>query len=170
MDPVIRCVEPAACPSFTKGVYRYDFGDTIGMTPLLKMHTLGHDFVPESIHAGGLRYHGMSPLLSHIYELGLIEAEAIGQVECFERGVEFARAEGIIPAPEPTHAIASAAREALRARETGEEKVILTAPCGHGHFDMAAYDDFLHGRLEDFDYPEEKVQEAMERIPEVAGV
>ncbi len=170
MDPVIRCVEPAACPSFTKGVYRYDFGDTIGMTPLLKMHTLGHDFVPESIHAGGLRYHGMSPLLSHIYELGLIEAEAIGQVECFERGVEFARAEGIIPAPEPTHAIASAAREALRARETGEEKVILTALCGHGHFDMAAYDDFLHGRLEDFDYPEEKVQEAMARIPEVAGV
>ena len=109
MDPVIRCVEPAACPTFTKGVYRYDFGDTVGMTPLLKMHTLGHDFVPESIHAGGLRYHGMSPLLSHIYELGLIEAEAIGQVECFERGVEFARAEGIIPAPEPTHAIASAA-------------------------------------------------------------
>ncbi len=170
MDPVIRCVEPAACPSFTKGVYRYDFGDTIGMAPLLKMHTLGHDFVPESIHAGGLRYHGMSPLLSHIYELGLIEAEAIGQVECFERGVEFARAEGIIPAPEPTHAIASAAREALRARETGEEKVILTALCGHGHFDMAAYDDFLHGRLRDFEYPEEKVHEAMERIPEVAGV
>jgi tryptophan synthase beta chain len=170
MNPTIRCVEPTACPSFTKGVYRYDFGDTIGMTPLLKMHTLGHDFIPERIHAGGLRYHGMAPLLSHIYELGLIEAEAIGQVECFERGVQFARTEGIIPAPEPTHAIASAVREALRCKESGEQKVILTALCGHGHFDMAAYEAFLNGQLEDFEYPEERVQQAMERIPEVAGV
>ncbi|MFO7293520.1 MAG: TrpB-like pyridoxal phosphate-dependent enzyme, partial [Acidimicrobiia bacterium] len=147
MDPVIRCVEPAACPSLTKGVYAYDFGDTAGMTPLLKMHTLGHDFVPDPIHAGGLRYHGMAPLISHVYELGLVEAEAIGQVECFERAVQFARSEGIIPAPEPTHAIASAAREAIAARESGEEKVILTALCGHGHFDMAAYDAFLRGEL-----------------------
>ncbi len=169
MDPVIRCVEPAACPSLTKGVYTYDFGDTAGMTPLVKMHTLGHDFVPDPIHAGGLRYHGMAPLISHIYELGLVEAEAIGQVECFERAVEFARAEGIIPAPEPTHAIASAAREAVKARESGEEKVILTALCGHGNFDMASYDAFLRGDLVDYDYPEEKVRQAMERIPVVTG-
>jgi tryptophan synthase beta chain len=169
MDPVIRCVEPAACPSLTKGVYTYDFGDTAGMTPLVKMHTLGHDFVPDPIHAGGLRYHGMAPLISHIYEMGLVEAEAIGQVECFERAVEFARAEGIIPAPEPTHAIASAAREAVKARESGEEKVILTALCGHGNFDMASYDAFLRGDLVDYDYPEEKVRQAMERIPVVTG-
>jgi tryptophan synthase beta chain len=169
MSPVIRCVEPAACPSLTKGVYAYDFGDTAGMTPLVKMHTLGHDFVPDPIHAGGLRYHGMAPLISHVYELGLVEAEAIGQVECFDRAVEFARAEGIIPAPEPSHAIASAAREAVRAREAGEEKVILTALCGHGHFDMGAYDAYLRGDLVDYDYPEEKVAAAKERIPVVAG-
>jgi tryptophan synthase beta chain len=139
------------------------------MTPLVKMHTLGHDFVPEPIHAGGLRYHGMAPLISHLYELGMVEAEAIGQVECFERAVQFARTEGIIPAPEPTHAIASAAREAVKARESGEEKVILTALCGHGHFDLAAYDVFLRGDLVDYDYPEEKVRQAMERIPVVTG-
>lgn len=165
MNPTIRCVEPAACPSLTKGVYAYDFGDTAGMTPLVKMHTLGHDFVPEPIHAGGLRYHGMAPLISHIYEMGLVEAEAIGQVECFERAVQFARSEGIIPAPEPTHALASAAREAIKARESGEEKVILTALCGHGHFDLASYDNFLQGNLVDYDYPEEKVRQAMEKIP-----
>ena len=169
MDPVIRCVEPTASPSLTKGVYAYDFGDTAGMTPLVKMHTLGHDFVPDPIHAGGLRYHDMAPLISHVYELGLVEAEAIGQVECFDRAVEFARAEGIIPAPEPTHAIASAVREAVAARESGEEKVILTALCGHGHFDMAAYDAYLQGQLVDYDYPEEKVAAAMERIPVVSG-
>lgn len=165
LNPTIRCVEPAACPTLTKGIYTYDFGDTAGMTPLVKMHTLGHDFVPEPIHAGGLRYHGMAPLISHAYELGLVEAEAIGQVECFERAVQFARSEGIIPAPEPTHALASAAREAIKARESGEEKVILTALCGHGHFDLAAYDNFLQGNLQDYDYPEEKVRQAMERIP-----
>jgi tryptophan synthase beta chain len=169
INPTIRCVEPAACPSFTKGEYRYDFGDTAGMTPLVKMHTLGHDFIPEAIHAGGLRYHGMSPLLSHIYELGLIEAEAIAQLECFEAGVLFARTEGIVPAPEPTHAIAAAIREAKKATETGEEKVILTAMCGHGHFDMAAYDAYFAGELEDFEYPEEAVRQAMERVPVIAG-
>jgi tryptophan synthase beta chain len=169
MDPVIRCVEPAACPSFTKGEYRYDFGDTAGMTPLIKMHTLGHDFIPEPIHAGGLRYHGMSPLLSHIYELGLVEAEAIGQVECFEAGVQFARTEGIIPAPEPTHALAAAVREANSCKESGEEKVILTALCGHGHFDMVAYEKFLAGEIHDFEYPAQKVAEAMARVPVVAG-
>ncbi len=165
MNPIIRCVEPAACPSLTKGEYRYDFGDTIGMTPLVKMHTLGHTFIPESIHAGGLRYHGMAPLVSHLYELGLVEAEAIGQLECFEAAVKFARTEGIIPAPEPTHAIAATIREANRCRESGESKVILTALCGHGHFDMGAYRSFLDGSLEDYDYPEEKVREAMAQVP-----
>ena len=168
MAPTIRCVEPTASPSLTKGVYAYDFGDTLGMTPLVKMHTLGHDFIPEPIHAGGLRYHGMAPLVSHLKELGLVEAEAIGQVECFQRAVQFTRSEGIIPAPEPSHAIASAVREALKCKETGEEKVILTALCGHGHFDMGAYRDFLDGKLVDYDYPEEKVREAMEKIPVVA--
>jgi tryptophan synthase beta chain len=165
MAPTIRCVEPTASPSLTKGVYAYDFGDTMGMTPLVKMHTLGHDFIPEPIHAGGLRYHGMAPLVSHLKELGLVEAEAIGQVECFERAVQFTRSEGIIPAPEPSHAIAAAVREALKCKETGESKVILTALCGHGHFDMGAYRDFLDGKLVDYDYPDEKVRAAMEKIP-----
>jgi tryptophan synthase beta chain len=168
MAPTIRCVEPAACPTLTKGEYRYDFGDTAGMTPLIKMHTLGHDFVPEAIHAGGLRYHGMSPLISHLYDQDLVEAEAIGQVECFEAGIAFARTEGIVPAPEPTHALASAIREAKRCIETGEEKVILTAMCGHGHFDMAAYDAYLRGDLVDYDYPEEKVRAAMANVPVIA--
>jgi len=167
INPTIRAVEPAACPSFTKGVYAYDFGDTAGMTPLMKMHTLGHDFVPDPIHAGGLRYHGMSPLLSHIYELGLIEAIAIGQTECFESALTFARNEGIIPAPEPTHAIAAAIRAAEACKESGEEKVILTAVCGHGHFDLASYDKFLAGEISDYDYPEEKVAAALERLPVV---
>src|ERR1700728_1888112 len=136
MDPVLRAVEPAACPSFTRGVYAYDFGDTAGFTPLLKMHTLGHRFVHDPIHAGGLRYHGMSPLLSHIYELGLIEAVAKPQSECFAAGLRFARTEGIVPAPEPTHAVAACIEEALRCKETGEEKVILTALCGHGLLDL----------------------------------
>ncbi len=169
LAPTIRCVEPAACPSLTMGEYRYDFGDTAGMTPLIKMHTLGHDFVPEPIHAGGLRYHGMSPLLSHILELGLVEAEAIAQVECFEAGVLFARTEGIVPAPEPPHPIAAAIREAKRCTETGEQKVILTAMCGHGHFDMGAYDAFFRGELVDLDYPKQEVRDAMARVPVVAG-
>jgi tryptophan synthase beta chain len=165
IDPTIRCVEPAACPSLTQGEYRYDFGDTLGLTPLVKMHTLGHDFIPDPIHAGGLRYHGMAPLVSHIYELGLAEAEAIGQTECFDAAVKFARTEGIVPAPEPTHAIAAAIREANRAKETGEETVILTALCGHGHFDLAAYETYLAGELVDYDYPAEKVAAAMARVP-----
>ena len=168
MNPIIRAIEPAACPSFTKGVYAYDSGDTAGMTPLMKMHTLGHDFIPDPIHAGGLRYHGMSPLLSHIFELGLMEAEAIGQTECFEAGVQFARTEGIVPAPEPTHAIAATIREAMACRESGEEKVILAAVCGHGHFDMASYDKFLSGNLVDFEYPEEKVAAALEHLPVIS--
>ncbi|MDH3249924.1 MAG: TrpB-like pyridoxal phosphate-dependent enzyme [Acidimicrobiia bacterium] len=168
MNPTIRCVEPAACPSLTKGEYRYDFGDTMGMTPLVKMHTLGHDFIPDPIHAGGLRYHGMSPLVSHIYEKGLVEAESIHQNECFDAAVTFAKTEGILPAPEPTHAIAAAIREAERAKETGEETVILTALCGHGHFDLKSYEAYLAGDLVDYDYPEEKVRAAMENVPVIA--
>ena len=167
INPTIRAVEPAACPSLTRGEYRYDFGDTIGMTPLIKMHTLGHSFVPDPIHAGGLRYHGMSPLVSHLCELGLMEAVAIGQVECFEAAIRFARSEGIIPAPEPTHAIAAAMREAAMCRETGEEKVVLIALCGHGHFDMGAYDTFLAGELSDYEFPAEAMGEALEKVPVV---
>ena len=167
MNPTIRCVEPQACPSLTRGTYAYDFGDAVGMTPLVKMHTLGHDFVPPGIHSGGLRYHGMAPLVSHVHELGLVEAEAIGQLECFAAAVTFARAEGIIPAPEPSHALASAIREANRCKETGEARVILTALCGHGHFDMGAYEAYLSGRLEDYDYPSEKVQAALAHLPTV---
>jgi tryptophan synthase beta chain len=166
-DTRILAVEPAACPSLTRGRYTYDFGDTAGMTPLVKMHTLGHDFVPEPIHAGGLRYHGMSPLLSHIYELGLIEAEARGQQECFAAGIQFARTEGIIPAPEPTHALASVIAQAQACAASGEEKVILTALCGHGHFDMSAYDSYLAGELVDYDYPQAKVDDALTRLPYV---
>src|SRR5688572_14966190 len=168
IDPVIRAVEPAACPSLTKGVYAYDFGDTAGMTPLMKMHTLGHDFIPDPIHAGGLRYHGMSPLLSHVYELGLIEAVAKTQRECFEAGVTFARSEGIVPAPEPTHALAACVEEALRCKETGEEKVILTALCGHGHLDLAAYGAYLSGELVDHELTDEQLAAATATLPTVA--
>jgi tryptophan synthase beta chain len=165
MDPTIRCVEPAACPSLTKGEYRYDFGDTAGMTPLLKMHTLGHGFIPEPIHAGGLRYHGMAPLVSHVYELGLVEAVAIPQTECFASALQFARSEGIVPAPEPTHAIAAAIREAKACTEAGEEKVILTALCGHGHLDLAAYESYLAGTMTDYELPDEQIAAAMADVP-----
>jgi tryptophan synthase beta chain len=165
LDVTLRAVEPEACPSFTRGVYAYDFGDAAGLTPLLKMHTLGHGFVPDPIHAGGLRYHGMSPLLSHMYELGLFEAVTRSQTECFEAGVRFARTEGIVPAPEPTHALAETIAEALRCRESGEEKVILTALCGHGHFDLAAYDHYLSGRMEDYPLPQERIEEALHHLP-----
>lgn len=167
ISPEIRAVEPAACPSLTKGVYAYDFGDTAGMTPLMKMHTLGHDFIPDPIHAGGLRYHGMSPLISHIYELGLISAEARPQIECFDAGVLFARSEGIVPAPEPTHALAVMVDEARRCAETGEEKVILTALCGHGMLDMAAYDRYFAGEIVDYEYPADKVADALTRLPQM---
>jgi len=165
MSPVIRAVEPAACPSLTRGVYAYDFGDTAGMTPLMKMHTLGHDFIPDPIHAGGLRYHGMSPLISHVYELGLMEAVAKPQSDCFAAGVQFARTEGILPAPEPTHALAECIAEALRCKETGEEKVILTALCGHGHFDLAAYDAYLDGRMTDEAVTDERFAAALATVP-----
>ncbi len=167
MDVTIRAVEPASCPSLTKGVYAYDFGDTAGMTPLMKMHTLGHDFVPDPIHAGGLRYHGMSPLVSHLYELGLIEAVAKTQRECFEAGVRFARSEGIIPAPEPTHALAACIEEALRCKETDEPKVILTALCGHGHLDLAAYGAFLGGELTDHELSTDEIADHLAALPQV---
>ena len=167
MNPTIRAVEPASCPSFTKGVYAYDFGDTAGMTPLLKMHTLGHDFIPDPIHAGGLRYHGMAPLISHIYELGLMEAIAIGQQECFAAGVQFARTEGIVPAPEPTHALAACIREALACKESGQEKVILTALCGHGHFDLASYEAYLDGRMTDEVVSAERFAAGLATVPSV---
>lgn len=167
IDPVIRAVEPAACPSLTRGRYTYDYGDTAGLTPLLKMHTLGHSFVPDPIHAGGLRYHGMAPLLSHIYELGLMEAEALPQSECFAAGVRFARSEGIVPAPESTHALASCIREALQCKETGEQKVILTALCGHAHLDLPAYGEYQAGRMIDNELPEDVLRQAVGDLPAI---
>src|SRR6476661_5151697 len=167
ISPVIRAVEPSACPSLTRGVYAYDFGDTAGMTPLIKMHTLGHDFIPDPIHAGGLRYHGMSPVISHLYDQGLIEAVAKPQRECFAAGVQFARTEGILPAPEPTHALAAAIEEALRCRESGEERVILTALCGHGHLDLPAYEAYLSGTMIDRDLDAAALATAVEALPPV---
>jgi tryptophan synthase beta chain len=169
MNPRILAAEPASCPSLTKGVYAYDFGDTAGMTPLMKMHTLGHDFIPDPIHAGGLRYHGMAPLLSHVYELGMMDAESVPQTECFAAAVQFARTEGILPAPEPTHALALAVREALKAKETGEETVILTALSGHGHFDLAAYDSYLNGNMVDEEVSDARFAEALATLPQVVG-
>ena len=168
-SPVIRAVEPASCPSLTRGEYRYDFGDTAGFTPLMKMHTLGHDFVPDPIHAGGLRYHGMAPLISHIYELGLLEAVAIDQTECFTAALTFARSEGIVPAPEPTHALAETIREAILCRESGEEKVIVTALCGHGLLDLAAYQDFMSGEMVDSGLSDQDLAAALAAVPVVAG-
>ncbi len=167
ISPQILAVEPASCPSLTRGRYAYDFGDTAGMTPLLKMHTLGHNFVPDPIHAGGLRYHGMSPLISHVYDQGYMDAVAIPQTECFAAALQFARTEGIVPAPEPTHALAAAIREALACKESGEEKVILTALCGHGHLDLAAYDAYLSGAMTDEAVSDERFAAALADIPAV---
>jgi tryptophan synthase beta chain len=163
----IIAVEPEAAPSLTRGVYAYDYGDTAKMAPVAKMHTLGHDFIPEPIHAGGLRYHGMSPLVSLLKENGYIEARSVHQRASFAAGVQFARAEGILPAPEPTHAIKAAVDEALAAKEAGEARVILFNLCGHGHFDLSAYERYLNGSLEDFEYPAERVEEALKSLPKV---
>ena len=160
--------EPMACPSLTRGVYAYDFGDTVGMTPLVKMHTLGHDFVPAGIHAGGLRYHGMAPLVSLLHDEGIIEAQAYHQLASFEAAIQFARAEGILPAPEASHAIRAAINEALEAKAAGQERVILFNLSGHGHFDMGAYDAYFAGKLQDYEYPAEAVAEAQKRMPQVA--
>lgn len=162
-------VEPEACPFITRGQYTYDFGDTAATTPLLKMHTLGHTFIPPSIHAGGLRYHGMAPIISKLVEDGVMEARAYHQTKVFEAAVQFARAEGIVPAPESAHAVRAAIDEALAAREAGEQRVILFNLSGHGLLDLAAYDQYLTGRLEDYAYPEEKVREALAHIPKVGG-
>ena len=162
-------VEPSSCPSLTKGVYAYDFGDVSGYTPMMKMYTLGHDFMPPSIHAGGLRYHGDSPLVCQLYNEKLIEAIAVPQIATFEAGVQFARAEGIIPAPESAHAIRACIDEALRCKQTGEKKTLFFNLSGHGHFDMASYDKYFAGELVDYDYPAEAVQEALKRLPKIAA-
>ena len=159
--------EPAACPTVTKGSYTYDYGDTLGSTPLFMMHTLGHDFIPPGIHAGGLRYHAMAPLISALVDLGHMRAVAYGQTEIFDAGIMFARAEGIIPAPESCHAIKAAIDAAVECRDRGEGKIILFNLSGHGHFDMSAYDQYLSGNLSDYAYPEEKIKESMSRIPKM---
>jgi tryptophan synthase beta chain len=158
--------EPAACPTLTRGRYAYDFGDTVGMTPLMPMYTLGHDFVPPPVHAGGLRYHGDAPSLCALVKGGLVEARAIAQTGAFEAAVRFARCEGIIPGPEPAHAIRAVFDEAEAAREAGEERVILFNLSGHGHFDMSAYDAYLAGELQDLELPEGELASALERLPE----
>ncbi|MFO7311122.1 MAG: TrpB-like pyridoxal phosphate-dependent enzyme [Bacillota bacterium] len=160
-------VEPAACPSLTRGPAAYDFGDTAQMTPLLYMNTLGHRFMPPGIHAGGLRYHGAAPLVSHAYELGLIEARAYPQRSVFEAAVQFARTEGILPAPESAHAVRAAIDEALKAKEEGKPRTILFGLSGHGHFDLAAYDAYLSGQLEDYELPDEVIQRALAELPRV---
>ncbi len=163
----IICVEPKACPTLTRGIYAYDFGDTAGMTPLLKMHTLGHSFVPPPIHAGGLRYHGMAPIICHLYKLGLIEAVAVPQTAVFEAGIQFARTEGIITGPEPCHDLRVAIDEALKCKESGESKTILIAHSGHGHFDLSAYDAYLSGKLTDYTLPQEEIDRALKELPSV---
>ena len=168
-DVRIVAVEPAACPSLTKGRYAYDYGDTARMAPMVKMHTLGHTFVPSGFHAGGLRYHGMSPMVSHLVQLGHIQPTAMQQLETFAAGVQFSRAEGIVPAPEANHAVAGAIREALRCKETGESRTILFNLCGHGHFDMQAYMDYHAGRLHDFEYSDEEVAMALAGLPSVGA-
>ncbi len=160
-------VEPASCPSLTKGLYAYDYGDASGFTPIMKMYTLGHDFMPPGIHAGGLRYHGNSPLVSQLYHEGLIEAISVPQLATFESGVMFARAEGIIPAPESNHAIRATIDEALRCKETGEAKTLFVNLTGHGHFDMAAYDRYFDGALDDHAYSEEALSTSLRHLPQV---
>jgi tryptophan synthase beta chain len=165
----VIAAEPAASPSLTKGKYTFDYGDTAQMAPIVKMHTLGHTFMPPEIHAGGLRYHGMSPQVSALVDNGDVEARAVNQLATFKAALTFARAEGIIPAPEPTHAIAVAIEEALKCKESGESKVIVFNLCGHGHFDMASYDAYLKGQLADYDYPKEAIEEAMSHLPVLNG-
>ncbi len=160
-------VEPAACPSLTRGTYAYDFGDTAGMTPLVKMYTLGHSFVPAPLHAGGLRYHGMASIICELYDQGLMEAQSVPQMETFEAALTFARSEGIIPAPEAAHGVAGAIREAQAAKEAGEKRVILFNLCGHGHFDMSAYDAYLGGQLSNYEYPQAEIERAMAELPQV---
>jgi len=161
----VIAVEPKACPTLTKGLYKYDFGDTACTTPLIRMHTLGHDFIPAPLHAGGLRYHGMAPSVSHLFEKGYIEARSYHQKECFDAALGFARAEGHLVAPETSHAVKTTMDEALACRESGESKVIAFNASGHGHFDMGSYEKYFAGDLVDYEYPEEKVREALEKLP-----
>src|SRR5437870_8977184 len=160
-------VEPAACPSLTKGQYVYDFGDTVGLTPLVKMHTLGHTFIPAPLHAGGLRYHGMAPLVCKLFDEGVIEAQAVPQLATFEAALQFARSEGIIPAPESAHAIRVVIDEAQRAKKEGKRKTILFNLSGHGHFDLGAYEAYGAGKLQDYEYPAAKVEEALRNVPKI---
>ncbi|MGB9641808.1 MAG: TrpB-like pyridoxal phosphate-dependent enzyme [Candidatus Ratteibacteria bacterium] len=160
-------VEPTACPTMTKGPYRYDYGDTSGLTPLLKMLTLGHDFMPPGIHAGGLRYHGLAPIVSMLVNKKIVRAEAVAQTKAFEAAVIFARTEGFLPAPETSHAIRVVIDEARKCAETGEEKCIVFNFSGHGHFDLSAYDAYLTGKLQDYEYPEEKIRESLENLPKI---
>jgi tryptophan synthase beta chain len=162
--------EPAACPTLTRGAYRYDFGDTVGMTPLLPMYTLGHDFVPPPVHAGGLRYHGDAPILCGLVKHGLVEARAFGQNAAFEAAVRFARLEGIVPGPEPAHAIRALFDEAEAAKQAGEARVILLGLSGHGHFDMSAYEAYLSGSLEDVEFSEQDMEAALERLPDAPAI
>ena len=168
-DVRLVAVEPSSCPTLTRGHYAYDFGDTIGLTPLMLQYTLGHDFIPPGIHAGGLRYHGDSALVSQLYHEGLIEAIAVPQVATFEAGVKFAGAEGIIPAPESNHAIRAVIDEALRCKESGEDKTLFFNLSGHGHFDMASYDKYFSGELVDYEYPAEEIDRALHNLPKVAA-
>jgi tryptophan synthase beta chain len=164
----VVAVEPSACPSLTKGHFAYDFGDTAHLTPLMRMHTLGSSFIPPGIHAGGLRYHGMAPVVSHVMDLGLVEATTVQQLDAFAAGIQFARAEGIIPAPEANHAVAAAIREALQAKEEGKERTILFVLSGHGHFDMQSYIAYQAGKLENYEYPAEEIAMALAGLPSVS--
>jgi tryptophan synthase beta chain len=164
----IIAVEPSACPSLTKGKYVYDFGDTVGLTPLVKMHTLGHGFVPAPLHAGGLRYHGMAPLVCALYDAGVIEAVAVPQLATFQAALQFARSEGILPAPESAHAVRAAMDEALRCKAEGTARTILFNLSGHGHFDLSAYENYLAGKLQDYEYPVEQVEAALAELPQVS--
>jgi tryptophan synthase beta chain len=163
----VLAVEPSACPSLTRGRFAYDFGDTAHLTPLVKMHTLGSSFIPPGIHAGGLRYHGMAPLVSHLLDIGAIEAMNVQQLDAFAAGVGFGRAEGIIPAPEANHAVAGALAEALKCKQEGVSRVILFNLCGHGHFDMQAYIDYTAGKLQNYEYPDEEIAMALAGLPPV---
>jgi tryptophan synthase beta chain len=168
-DLRVIAVEPLACPSLTKGLYAYDYGDTAGMAPIVKMYTLGHSFIPAPIHAGGLRYHGMAPLVCYLYDSKIIECQAVHQIPVFEAAVQFSRAEGIIPAPEAAHGIRVAIDEALKCKESGEKKAIAFNLTGHGHFDLKAYEDYFAGKLQDYEYPTEKVLEALKDLPKVGA-
>lgn len=164
----IISVEPTACPSVTKGCLTWDYGDVAGMAPIAMMHTLGHSFVPPPVHAGGLRYHGMAPIVSHLVKLGMVEARAEQQLAVFQSAVKFAQAEGIIPAPEPSHAIKVVIDEALKCKESGEKKTILFTLSGHGHFDLGAYDEYLSGKLVDHEFPQKQMEEALAKLPKVS--